>query len=261
MRRSLFRRATVLLAIVCAALLVGAFAAAASTTEITVSAAISLKNCLDKIVRLYRVENPDVVVHLNLGASGTLQRQIEQGAPVDVFISASPSEMDALASQNLILSDTRRDLVNNRVVLIAPKDGTKPSGFQGLTDPGVKIIAIGDPQSVPAGEYAREVLTHYGLFDVLRPKFVFAKDVRQVLTYVETDNADAGIVYATDARTSARVSIVAVAPEDSHSPVIYPVAVISGSRNPQGARSFVSFLLGTRSARVFEKNGFTPAHH
>jgi molybdate transport system substrate-binding protein len=260
LRRPFFSGVTLLATLVCAVLFDGALASSGSPTDITVSAAISLRDSLDEIVRLYRPEHPNVTVYLNLGASGTLQRQIEQGAPVDVFISASPSEMDSLQSKRLILSDTRSDLVKNSVVLIVPKGASAPADFRDLTNTRIKVIAIGDPQSVPAGSYAKQVLTHFGLYEGLRPKFVFAKDVRQVLTYVETGNADAGIVYATDARTSTRVSIVATAPKDSHAPVIYPVAVLAGSRNVEAAKSFVAFLLSSKCAQVFDKHGFVPEH-
>jgi molybdate transport system substrate-binding protein len=188
----------------------------------------------------------------------TLQRQIEQGAPVDVFLSASPAPMDALLSEKLILADTRKDLVRNSVVLIVPKDRAGIRSFPDLARSGVKVIAIGDPPCVPAGKYAQEVLTHFGLFDSLKPKFVFAKDVRQVLTYAETGNADAGIVYATDARVSTRVRVFATAPEDSHSPVLYPVAVVARSKNPQAAENLEDSLLGPKSAAVFASDGFSP---
>lgn len=230
-------------------------------TDLTISAAISLQNTLQDIVRLYHAEDPNVSVHLNLGASGTLQRQIEQGAPVDLFISASPAEMNALESQNLILPATRKDLVTNSVVLIAPKGRAGIRHFQDLADPSVKIIAIGNPQSVPAGKYAQEILVHFGLWDKLKPKFVFAADVRQVLAYVETGNADAGIVYETDVLISNGVTVVATAPPGSHSPVIYPVAVIRGSRNVAAAKALESFLLGPKSAAVFRKYGFAPVAH
>jgi molybdate transport system substrate-binding protein len=240
-----------------------AFAAAApqSKTDITVSAAISLKDALDEIQTAFESAEPTISVHLNLGASGTLQHQIEQGAPVDVFISASPSQMDALASKGLLASGTRRDLLKNAIVLITPHDRQNIASFQDLIAPHVKVIAIGEPESVPAGNYARQVLTHFDLYDKLKPKFVFAKDVRQVLTYVETGNADAGIVYATDALTSNRVSVVATAPEGSHSPVIYPVAVLTNSKNPTEAKQLEDFLLGPKGAAVFKKYGFLPAAH
>ncbi len=250
--------------LLCAALLLCLFPAhsswaQASKHEVTVSAAVSLKDALDEIAQLYRAEKPDVALHFNLGGSGTLQRQIEQGAPVDVFISASPDEMDGLEAKGLLLAGTRKNLVTNRVVLIVPAGATSVASFQDLEQPRVKLIAIGEPQTVPAGKYAREALTHMGLYDRLKPKFVLAKDVRQVLTYVETGNVDAGIVYATDARISQKVKVVATAAADSHSPVIYPVAVIKASHDPMGAKEFEAFLAGPRARGVFQEFGFLPA--
>jgi molybdate transport system substrate-binding protein len=231
----------------------------ASADEITVSAAISLKDALDDISHLYASEHPGAEVHFNLAGSGTLQRQIEQGAPVDIFISASPKEMDSLQSQGLLLPETRRDLVKNSVVLIVPVGNAGVSSFQDLTKPAVKSIAVGEPQTVPAGKYAQEVLTHLGIYDQLKPKLVLAKDVRQVLTYVETGNADAGIVYATDAKISKKVTVVATAPEDSHSKVVYPAAVIKNSKNPARAKAFLEFLASKKARTVFQKYGFIAA--
>ncbi len=227
--------------------------------DVTVSAAVSLKGALDEISRVYRAERPEVALHFNLGGSGTLQRQIEQGAPVDVFISASPDEMNRLEAKGLLFPGTRRNLVTNQVVLIVPSGSTGVASFQDLSQPRVKLIAVGEPQTVPAGKYAQEVLAHLGMYDRLKPKFVLAKDVRQVLTYVETGNVDAGIVYATDARISQKVKVAATAPPDSHSPVVYPVAIIKASQNPSGARDFETFLQGPQAQRVFQKFGFLPA--
>jgi molybdate transport system substrate-binding protein len=231
----------------------------APTDEITVSAAISLKDSLDEISHLYTFERPSAEVHFNLGGSGTLQRQIEQGAPVDIFISASPKEMDSLQLQGLLVPDTRRDLAKNSVVLIVPAGSAGVSSFQELAKPAVKNIAVGEPQTVPAGKYAQEVLTHLGIYDQLKPKLVLAKDVRQVLTYVETGNADAGIVYATDAKISKKVAVAATASEDSHSPVVYPAALIKSSKNPAAAKTFLEFLSGEKARVVFQKYGFIPA--
>ena len=231
----------------------------ASADEITVSAAISLKDALDEIAHLYNSEHAGVEVHFNLGGSGTLQRQIEQGAPVDIFISASPKEMDSLQSQGLLVADTRKDLVRNSVVLIVPAGRTSVSGFQDLTTAAVKTVAVGEPQTVPAGKYAQETLTHFGIYDKLKTKLVLANDVRQVLTYVETGNADAGIVYATDAKISKKVTVVATAPEDSHSPVVYPAAVIKNTKDSSGAKTFLEFLAGEKARTVFQKYGFIPA--
>jgi molybdate transport system substrate-binding protein len=227
--------------------------------ELTLSAAISLKEALDKVAQSYRADRPDTVIHFNLGASGTLQRQIEQGAPIDIFISASEDQMNSLESKGLLLPGTRRDLVKNTVVLIVPKGQTGISSFQDLARPEVKVIAVGEPQTVPAGKYAQEALMHFHLYDQLKPKFVLGKDVRQVLTYVITGNADAGIVYATDAMTTQEVTVVATAPEDSHSPVIYPVAILKSSKEADEAKRFLDFLAGTKAKEVFEKYGFEPA--
>jgi molybdate transport system substrate-binding protein len=251
--------ATFLAAVLANGSLLRSSALPAAGSEVTVSAAVSLNDALDEISRLYREQKPDVVVHFNVGGSGTLQRQVEQGAPVDVFISASPDEMDALGSEGLLLSGTRKDLVKNSVVLIVPADKSSVASFQDLDKPEVKIIAIGEPQTVPAGKYAREVLNHFGLYERLKPKFVLGKDVRQALTYVATGDADAGIVYATDAKASPKVKVVATAPDESHSPVVYPVAVIKASRNPIGAKDFEAFLLGPQARNVFKKYGFVPA--
>jgi molybdate transport system substrate-binding protein len=198
-------------------------------------------------------------VRFNLGGSGTLQRQIEQGAPVDLFISASPDEMDQLDAKGLLLPGTRENVARNRIVLIVPAGSTAIANFQNLAQPQVKLIAIGEPQTVPAGKYAQEVLTHLGMYGQLKSKFVLAKDVRQVLTYVATGNADAGIVYATDAQISQKVKVVATAPPESHSPVIYPIAIIKASGNPAGAKEFEAFLEEPRAQGVFQKYGFLAA--
>lgn len=233
--------------------------AAEPASEITVSAAISLKDALDEIAQLCRAEVPGTVIHFNLGASGSLQLQIEQGAPVDIFISAAPKQMNALEAEGLVIAGTRRNLVENELVLIVPKGNQGISSFQDLVRPQVKVIAVGEPHAVPAGKYAEEVLKHLGIYDELKPKFVQAQDVRQALMFVETGNADAGIVYRTDAMTSNRVTVVATAPDGSHSPIVYPVAVLKNSRNISAAKDFVTFLLGPKSRAVFQKYGFIPA--
>ena len=162
---------------------------------------------------------------------------------MDVFLSAAPKQMDALETKGLLLEGTRKDLLRNEVVLIVPKDSTLGiSSFQDLTRANVKQVALGEPVTVPAGQYAKEVLTSLGIYDAVNSKAILAKDVRQVLTYVETGNVDAGIVYATDAMSSTKVKVVATAPAKSHAPVIYPVAVIKASKNPAAARAFLDFL-------------------
>ena len=240
--------------------LAGAGSQQAAKADLTVSAAISLKDVLDAVRKLYISENPAVSLAMNYGASGTLQLQIEQGAPVDVFVSAAPKQMDALAAKGLLLNGTRRDLLRNDVVLIVPKDSTSNiSYFKDLARPDVKQIALGEPATVPAGLYAKQVLTSLGIYDAVNAKAVLAKDVRQVLTYVETGNVDAGIVYSTDALSSSKVKVVATAPANSHDPVIYPAAVIKDSKNPAAARAFLDFLSGAQAAAIFTKYGFSLA--
>lgn len=219
-----------------------------------------MKDSLDEVQRDFTGANPSIMVACNYGASGTLQQQIEQGAPVDVYLSASPKQMDALEKKGLLLLGTRKNLLRNEVVLIVPKDSrSRVSSFQDLARPDVKQIALGEPTTVPAGEYAKEVLTYLGIYDAVKPKAVLAKDVRQVLTYVETGNVDAGIVYSTDAASSSKVKGVATAPEKSHAPAIYPVAVIKNSREPAAARAFEDFLFGAQARAIFQKYGFIPA--
>ncbi len=232
----------------------------ADKADLTVSAAISLKDALDDVRTLYISENPRVSLAMNYGASGTLQLQIEQGAPVDVFLSAAPKQMDALAAKGLLLDGTRKDLLRNEVVLIVPKNSTsKISSFQDLARGDVKQIALGESVTVPAGQYAKQVLTNMGIYDAVNAKAVLAKDVRQVLTYVETGNVDAGIVYSTDALSSSKVKVVATAPATSHDPVIYPAAVIKDSKNAAAARAFLDFLSDAQAAAIFKEYGFTPA--
>jgi len=223
---------------------------------LTVSVAASLQKAMVELAPLYQTAHPGVKPAFNYGGSGMLEQQIENGAPADVFISAAPGPMDELAKEGLIDTATRRDLLENQIVLIAPRDSSRPASFQDLTAPATKLIALGDPASVPAGEYGRQVLEHLNLLDTVRSRLVFAKDVEQVLQYVATGNADAGIVYATDARESQQVRVVAVAPEASHRRVIYPAAVVKASHAAGEARAFLDFLASPQAARVFAAHGF-----
>ena len=162
-------------------------AAVQATSEVTVSAAISLKDSLDKIGKLYETAHSGVKISFNYAGSGTLQRQIEQGAPADVFFSAAEKQMDDLQAKGLVDVATRRDIVSNQLVLIAPASDTTIHSFQDLLNSSVKILAVGEPATVPAGMYARQTLEHSGLWAVVERKIVLAKDVRAVLTYVETE--------------------------------------------------------------------------
>lgn len=251
------RRTIPALLLVCSVVWAGQPAPGPATTELTVSAAISLKDALDEIRSTYLAQHAGVALAINYAASGTLALQIEQGAPVDVFLSAAPKQMDDLQTKGLLAEGSRRDLLRNEIVLVVPKDSTGVTSFQDLLKPSVKHVALGEPTSVPAGQYAQEVLTKLGIAEAVNAKAVFAKDVRQVLTYVETGDADAGIVYSTDALESAKVRVAAQAPEDSHAPVIYPVGVIKGSKNAAAAADFEAFLSGPQARAIFQKYGFS----
>jgi molybdate transport system substrate-binding protein len=224
------------------------------SVNLTVSVAASLQTVMTDIVASYSPARID----LNFGASGALAQQIARGAPVDVFFSASSKSMDELARQRLIIRDTRRDLVRNEIVLVAASTSHVDS-FDALARPEVKLVALGEPETVPAGEYGRQTLVSLRLWDRIKPKLVLAKDVRQVLAYVATGNAEAGIVYATDARTSRQVRVVAEAPPQSHDPILYPVAVLAATHAAVAARAFTAYLAGPEARALFESRGFVVA--
>lgn len=224
----------------------------AQSSSLTVSAAISLKDALQEIKTRYQ---PKAQITYNFGSSGSLQQQIEQGAPVDIFISAANKQMDALQSKNLLLTGSRHTLVTNQLVLITPKSEKSINNFQDLTKPGIKI-ALGEPKSVPAGQYGEEVLKYYKILNQVKSKIIYGKDVRQILTYIETGNVNAGLVYVTDAKTSQQVRIAATAPPNSHAPIVYPIAILKDSKNPNTAKAFEQFLLSNQSKNVFNKYGF-----
>lgn len=222
-----------------------------------VAAAASLQDAIEELDPIFESANRGITVNYNFAASGTLQQQIQQGAPVDLFISAATRQMDALQQRNLIVTNTRRNLLTNNLVLIVPRDSTLGlTSFRQLTNANVDRISVGEPRSVPAGQYAEELFRNLGLLDRLRPKFVYGNSVRNVLSTVESGNADAGVVYTTDARISDRVRQVATAPSNLHSPIVYPIAVIVDSRNPQAARTYAQFLSSSRAQAVFRRYGF-----
>ena len=232
---------------------------AVAGTPLTVSAAASLRDVLTEIKTLYARDHAEVAVTLNFGGSGALQRQIENGAPVDVFVSASTKEILALGEKNLLLRDSIRNVVSNALVLIVPKENTTIHFFADLAKPEVRHIAIGEPRSVPAGACAAATFAFLKLTDALAPKLVNLLDVRQVLTTVETGDADAGVVYVTDARSSAKVRIAATADPKMHPLILYPCAIPAASLHITAARDFTAFLVSPATQAVFEKHGFLPA--
>ena len=226
----------------------------ARADEITVSAAASLKDALTRIAANYAKAKPDTKINFNFGSSGTLQKQIEAGAPVDLFISAADKNMDALAAQGAIDTSLRRLLARGELVLIAPK-GSKLKSIKELRLSSVQAVALGGP-GVPAGDYARQTLGALKLSEVVSPKLVLGKDVRSVLAQVAAGNVDAGFVYRTDALTSPEVRIVVVAPPKSHTPVRYPMAVVKDAPNRGGAVSFLAYLQSRSAKKVLKKFGF-----
>jgi molybdate transport system substrate-binding protein len=259
------RLASTTRALFCLLLALAAFTSppcASAQTTLNVSAAASLKDALTDVESAYATTHAHFEFTNNFGSSGTLAVQIDQGAPADIFLSAAAKPMDDLEAKGMLAAGTRRNILRNTLVLIAPLDSSLHD-FPGLTGLSIKTIALGDPASVPAGQYGRQTLASLHLLDKLNAKLVLAKDVRQVLTYVETGNADAGLVYATDAQfsspISSKVRVVATAPDSTHDPIVYPVAVVKGSRNEQAARIFVDYLATPAAKAIFVKHGFTIA--
>ncbi len=236
---------------------------AESPKEITVSAAISLKNAFEEIGKTYETKNRGTKVVFNFGASGDLARQIEGGAPVDVFASAAQKDMNDAEARGVISPGTRTNFAANSVVLIVPRSSRVPiKSFGDLQSENVKKIAIGDPGTVPAGRYAEDVLTYYKMISGLKDKLVFTENVRQVLDYVARNEVDAGIVYSTDAMIRRNeVAIAATAPEASHKPVVYPIAMVKASQNSEQAKAFIALVTSPEGKRVLAKYGFKAVGH
>ncbi|MGW8956916.1 molybdate ABC transporter substrate-binding protein [Paenibacillus sp. NPDC055715] len=228
------------------------------TVELTVSAAASLTDALNEIQTSYESTNKGVRLNFNFGGSGALQKQIEQGAPSDLFLSASPKNMKALVDQQLIDGNKQKTWLTNELVAVIPADGTMKIGsITDLTKEEVKKVAIGIPESVPAGSYAQEALTNVKLWDALQAKLVQSKDVRQVLQYVETGNADAGFVYKTDALTSQNSKIAFEVDPKTYSPVEYPIGIVKASKHSREAEDFYAYLQTQKSLDIMAKYGFS----
>ena len=234
-----------------------AAAPAKEKVEIFVSAAASLTDVMKEIAQMYEKENPNVKLTFSFGASGALQTAIEQGAPSDIFLSAAQKQMDALDKGGLLADGTKKDLLINKVVLITPKDSKAGiADFKDVMSEKVKRIALGEPKGVPVGQYSEEIFTSLNSLDQVKAKAAYGSDVRQVLTWVESGEVDCGIVYATDAATSKKITVVAEAPAGSHKPVIYPAAALKASKNSEQAKAFLEYLSKPEVGKVFEKYGF-----
>lgn len=231
----------------------------AETTEILVAAAASLEYAYEEeLIPMFEEQNPGVTVTGTYDSSGKLQTQIEEGLEADVFMSAATTQMDALNEEGMIASDTITNLLENKIVLIVPSSSELGlASFEDIAK--AESIALGDPASVPAGQYAQEALTNLGIWDSIQDKVSFGTNVTEVLNQVAAASADAGIVYATDAASMAdQVTVIAEAPEGSLAePVIYPVAVVANSAHPDEANAFVDFLKTDEAMAVFESYGFS----
>ncbi len=239
------------------ALILGGCQLTPQTRQLTVSAASSLQTVLQALEPEFEKAHPQIDLTFNFAASGVLQRQIEQGAPVDVFFSAAPKPINSLLEQQLITQNTHRSIVTNQLALIVPEQSqVSLTRFEQLTSPQIKKIMVGERTSVPAGQYAQEVFAQLDLSQQLQAKLIFANNVRGVLAAVASANVDAGIVYATDVRQSDRVKQVALAPAQSHSPIVYPIAIVAASSQPQAAQSFIEFLSTAEAKDRFTQAGF-----
>ncbi len=248
---------------VLAAVFLGIFAlnsiavkAAWAQQELLVSAAASLTNAMREVGKQFEEANPGVKVILNFAASGALMQQIAKGAPVDVFASADQKTMDQAKEKNLLIDETRKNFVSNGLVLIVPKDSKLGlRNVKDLAGPKVARISLGNPDSVPAGRYAQEVLTKAGLWETLKAKYVFGENVRQALDYVGRGEVDAGFVFSTDAVVAKdKVQVASVA--EGHQPILYPVAVIAGTKKKELSQRFIDFLLGGKGQAILAQYGF-----
>ncbi len=227
--------------------------------KITVSAAVNLTDVFLAVKQSFEVEYPGIDITYNFASSGSLAVQIEQGAPVDLFASADERTMNVLANKGLIFPETRRDFVSNEIVLIKKKGGSLPlDSFVDLAVVGARRASIGNPDTSPAGRYAKEVLTNLGLWEKVKGKLVLGENVRQVLSYVERGEVDAGVVYATDAATSKAVEVISVSPIGTHTPIVYPIAVLTYMREVALGKSYIDFLLSAKGQEILRTHGFKP---
>jgi molybdate transport system substrate-binding protein len=228
-----------------------------SAADLTVYAAASLTDAMKEIGPAYEKESGDKL-QFNFGASNMLARQIEEGAPADLFFSADEAKMDALEKKDLLLPGTRRSLLSNLLVIVVPADASAaPKSAADLTKPEFRKLALAEPQTVPAGIYAREYLQKLGLWDAVKEKVVPTENVRAALAAVESGNVEAGIVYKTDSLISKKVKIAVEVPAAEGPKISYPVAVLRSSKQPDRARKFAEYLAGPMARSVFEKFGFT----
>lgn len=221
---------------------------------LTVSAAASLTDAMNDIAEMFMEKYPEVQVDYNFGGSGALQQQIIQGAPADLFFSASEEHFRTVVDEGRIDNKNSTEFLENELVLVTPKENDTVSTFADLNE--AEQIAVGTPESVPAGAYSVETFESLGMLEALEDKLVYTEDVRAVLTYVETGNVDAGLVYRTDAKTSDEVEIADTATSEAHDPIVYPIGLLNDSKNPETAQEFYEFIQSEEALEVFKNYGF-----
>ena len=228
--------------------------------ELTVLAAASLTDVCNEIKAEYEAAHPGVTLNFSYGASGALQTQIEEGAPADLFFSAATKQMTALDDEGLMDSDSIVNLLENKVVLIVPEDSDKDiASFEDVATDKVGMIGLGEPGSVPVGQYSEEIFTSLGILDTVKEKANYGSDVRTVLSWVETGAVDCGVVYATDAYVGENIKIVCEAPDGSCKKVIYPVGIVKASEHADAAAEFLVYLQTDDVMKKFESYGFSAA--
>ena len=229
----------------------------AEEVELHILAAASMTDVLTEIADKYEEEHPEITLTFSFDSSGTLQTQIEEGAPADVFISAALKQMNELNEQGLMDEDSIIELLENKVVLIKPKGSELDiASFEDVASDKVTMVAIGN-SDVPVGQYTQTIYENLGLWDQIQEKANYATNVRQVLDWVATKNADCGIVYATDAAIEPEVEIISEAPEGSCTPAIYPAGIVKDSEYPEQAKEFMDFLKTDEVKEIFENYQFT----
>jgi len=233
------------------------FAAQAATraADVTVFAAASLTDSLKQIAADYEKTSGDKII-FNFAASGTLARQIEAGAPADIFFSADEAKADALEKKGLLVSDTRKSLLGNSLVIVTTPEADAIRSPADLTNAAIQHLALGDVKSVPAGTYAKAYLEKLTLWSAVEPKVVPCENVRAVLAAVESGNVDAGIVYKTDAAISKKVKVAFEVPAEEAPKISYPLALLKDAPQPDAAKKFIAYLDSDAATVVFRKFGF-----
>ncbi len=245
-------------------LILAALLGCSQPNGLTVFSAMSLTDVLTEIGEQFRMAH-QVKVYFNFAASSTLQRQLEKGASADVFISASPRQVMALETLGILVTNSRRDILSNQLVLVSHESSALSVKYNNsdkdivntLVDKSILRIAIGQPDVVPAGTYGKEALTYLDVWDAIQSKLIFGADVRATLAYVTAGNVDAAIVYQTDATLMRNVKVLYQFPAETHSPIVYPAVVVEQSPRKGRAQQFIDYLKTAHAIQIFEKHGFT----